>query len=125
MVIFVANADVVDDATTSAAMHNGIRMNFPRVSRRTARRRGFVAPPLRPLQWDWRLCAPRRRCDRDRRCPRVSSSISRLAIPPSAADLLDLYADAGVDVVECGWPARDPYLDGPDVRASMARALAA
>jgi len=28
-VIFVANAEVVDDATTSAATHNGIRMHFP------------------------------------------------------------------------------------------------
>jgi tryptophan synthase alpha chain len=37
-------------------------------------------------------------------------------------DLLHLYADAGVDVVEFGWPAREPYLDGPDVRDSMARA---
>lgn len=37
--------------------------------------------------------------------------------------LLDLYADAGVDIVEFGWPARDPYLDGADVRASMARAV--
>jgi tryptophan synthase alpha chain len=36
--------------------------------------------------------------------------------------LLDLYADAGVDIVEFGWPAKDPYLDGADVRASMARA---
>ena len=36
--------------------------------------------------------------------------------------LLDLYADAGVDIVEFGWPSRDPYLDGVDVRASMARA---
>jgi tryptophan synthase alpha chain len=40
-------------------------------------------------------------------------------------DLLDLYADAGVDIVEFGWPAREPYLDGPDVRASMARAAGA
>lgn len=39
-----------------------------------------------------------------------------------ATDLLDDYADAGVDFVEFGWPARDPYLDGSDVRASMARA---
>jgi tryptophan synthase alpha chain len=38
-------------------------------------------------------------------------------------DLLELYAEAGVDVVEFGWPARAPYLDGPDVRASMARAV--
>jgi tryptophan synthase alpha chain len=37
-------------------------------------------------------------------------------------DLLDLYVGAGVDTVEFGWPARDPYLDGADVRASMARA---
>ena len=37
-------------------------------------------------------------------------------------DLLDLYVDAGVDVVEFGWPAREPYLDGTDVRNSMARA---
>ncbi len=37
-------------------------------------------------------------------------------------DLLDDYADAGVDFVEFGWPAHDPYLDGPDVRASMIRA---
>jgi tryptophan synthase alpha chain len=38
-------------------------------------------------------------------------------------ELIDLYAGAGVDIVEFGWPARNPYLDGPDVRASMARAL--
>ncbi len=41
------------------------------------------------------------------------------AVPTS---LLDVYADAGVDIVEFGWPAREPYLDGPDVRASMSRA---
>jgi tryptophan synthase alpha chain len=46
-----------------------------------------------------------------------------LADPLVGADLLDLYAEAGVDVVECGWPARAPYLDGPDVRAAMARAV--
>jgi tryptophan synthase alpha chain len=46
-----------------------------------------------------------------------------LADPAVPTELIDLYADAGVDVVECGWPARNPYLDGPDVRASMARAL--
>jgi tryptophan synthase alpha chain len=46
-----------------------------------------------------------------------------LADPLVPAGHIDLYADAGVDVVECGWPARNPYLDGPDVRASMARAL--
>ena len=46
-----------------------------------------------------------------------------LADPAVPAEFLDLYAGAGVDIVECGWPARNPYLDGPDVRASMARAL--
>jgi tryptophan synthase alpha chain len=45
-----------------------------------------------------------------------------LADPLVGADLLDVYAQARVDVVECGWPAREPYLDGPDVSASMARA---
>ena len=46
-----------------------------------------------------------------------------LADPALPTDLIDLYAEAGVDVVEFGWPARQPYLDGPDVRASMARAM--
>ena len=46
-----------------------------------------------------------------------------LADPAVPADFIDLYGDAGVDIVECGWPARNPYLDGPDVSASMARAL--
>jgi tryptophan synthase alpha chain len=47
-----------------------------------------------------------------------------LGDPAVAPDLLDVYADEGVDVAECGWPARRPYLDGPDVAASMARAVA-
>ena len=47
-----------------------------------------------------------------------------LADPAVLLDRLDLYAEAGVDVVECGWPSSEPYLDGPDVRASMARARA-
>ena len=46
-----------------------------------------------------------------------------LADPAVPTELIDLYADAGVDIVECGWPARNPYLDGPDITASMARAL--
>ncbi len=46
-----------------------------------------------------------------------------LADPAFPIDLLDLYVEAGIDIVEFGWPAREPYLDGPDVRASMARAL--
>ncbi len=45
-----------------------------------------------------------------------------LADPAVPVDLLDVYADAGVDVVEFGWPARDPFFDGPDVLGSMARA---
>jgi tryptophan synthase alpha chain len=45
-----------------------------------------------------------------------------LADPRIGPELLGLYAEAGVDVIECGWPAREPYLDGPDVRAAMARA---
>ena len=47
-----------------------------------------------------------------------------LADPAVSADLLMLYVEAGVDVVEFGWPALDPFLDGADVRASMARVAA-
>ena len=45
-----------------------------------------------------------------------------LADPAVPTAFVDLYADAGVDIIEFGWPARSPYHDGPDVRASMARA---
>lgn len=45
-----------------------------------------------------------------------------LGDPEFPIDGLDVYAERGVDFVELGWPARDPYLDGPDVSASMARA---
>ena len=45
-----------------------------------------------------------------------------LGDPDVAVGMLDVYAENGVDIVEFGWPARDPYLDGPDVRASMSRA---
>ncbi len=48
-----------------------------------------------------------------------------LGDPEVPVEWLDVYAENGVDIVELGWPARDPYLDGPDVRASMARALPA
>lgn len=44
--------------------------------------------------------------------------------PLLPAELLSIYADAGVDVIELGLPSTDPYLDGPDVRESMARARA-
>ena len=46
-----------------------------------------------------------------------------LGDPEIVVDLLDVYAENRVDIVELGWPARDPYLDGPDMRDSMARAL--
>lgn len=42
--------------------------------------------------------------------------------PKFPLQLIDLYGDCGVDIIEFGWPARDPYLDGPDVRSSMDRA---
>ncbi len=45
-----------------------------------------------------------------------------LGDPEAPLEWLDVYAESGVDIVEFGWPARDPYLDGPDVRDSMARA---
>ena len=37
-------------------------------------------------------------------------------------ELLDVYAGEGVDIIEIGMASPDPYLDGADVRASMARA---
>jgi tryptophan synthase alpha chain len=45
-----------------------------------------------------------------------------LGDPEVPVGMLDVHAETGVDIVELGWPARDPHLDGPDVRASMARA---
>ncbi|OQP86665.1 hypothetical protein BTR14_09480 [Rhizobium rhizosphaerae] len=45
-----------------------------------------------------------------------------LGDPAIALDCLDLYAGEGVDVLEIGMAAPDPFLDGADVRASMARA---
>lgn len=45
-----------------------------------------------------------------------------LADPLAPIDLLDIYAGEGVDYVEFGWPAKGPYLDGPDVRDAMTRA---
>ena len=66
-------------------------------------------------------CASERPCHRNPMRRRLVVYFP-LADPAVPAEFVDLYADAGVDIVECGWPARDPYLDGPDVRASMARA---
>src|SRR5580704_5469310 len=44
-----------------------------------------------------------------------------LADPAAPTDILDLYAEAGVDIVELGRPSPSPYHDGIDVTASMAR----
>jgi tryptophan synthase alpha chain len=41
--------------------------------------------------------------------------------PQLSPDLLAIYADEGVDVLELGLPSANPYLDGPDVAHSMAR----
>jgi tryptophan synthase alpha subunit len=43
--------------------------------------------------------------------------------PLISLDLLEVYADSGVDVVELGLPSPHPRLDGPIVTASMHRAL--
>jgi tryptophan synthase alpha chain len=45
-----------------------------------------------------------------------------LADPAAQTAILDLYAEAGVDIVELGRPSPSPYHDGIDVTASMARA---
>ncbi|WP_232059352.1 tryptophan synthase subunit alpha [Kineobactrum salinum] len=43
------------------------------------------------------------------------------AMPP---ELLRIYADCGVDVVELGLPTADPFMDGAAVRNAMARGAA-
>lgn len=48
-----------------------------------------------------------------------------LGDPEAVRDLAERYIEAGVDVLEIGVPAANPYLDGPVVRKSMQRALAA
>ncbi|SEK22873.1 tryptophan synthase subunit alpha [Pacificibacter marinus] len=45
-----------------------------------------------------------------------------LGDPKIPLDMIDVYADQGVDVLEIGLSAVDPFMDGPDVRASMKRA---
>ncbi|MDT0682401.1 tryptophan synthase subunit alpha [Roseicyclus sp. F158] len=45
-----------------------------------------------------------------------------LGDPEVPVEMLDIYADCGVDVLEIGMSSPDPFLDGPDVSASMARA---
>ena len=48
-----------------------------------------------------------------------------LGDPAVPADLADVYVECGVDVLEIGVPAPNPYLDGPAIRDSMDRARAA
>ncbi len=42
--------------------------------------------------------------------------------PRTPIELLDIYAQCGVDVVELGLPTANPFMDGTAVRAAMARA---
>lgn len=44
--------------------------------------------------------------------------------PAMPRELLQLYAECGVDVVELGLPTADPFMDGDAVRSAMARAAA-
>lgn len=48
-----------------------------------------------------------------------------LGDPQCPADVLAIYAQHGVDIVEIGVPTRDPYLDGDTVADSMRRILRA
>lgn len=45
-----------------------------------------------------------------------------LGDPQVPVELLDIYVGEGVDVIEIGMASPEPFLDGTDVRASMARA---
>lgn len=40
-------------------------------------------------------------------------------------EIRDIYEECGVDIIEFGVPARDPYLDGPDIAGAMRRSIAA
>lgn len=46
-----------------------------------------------------------------------------LGDPECSADVLEIYAEQGVDIVEVGVPTDDPYLDGATVADSMRRVL--
>ncbi|MBU2868374.1 tryptophan synthase subunit alpha [Pacificibacter marinus] len=52
----------------------------------------------------------------------VLSCYFPLGDPKVPVDLVDIYADHGVDVLEIGLASDHPFLDGPDVSASMKRA---
>ncbi len=45
--------------------------------------------------------------------------------PLIPVEFIEVYIACGVDILELGMPSHDPYLDGDDVSASMARAIAA
>lgn len=45
--------------------------------------------------------------------------------PAMPADLVALYRDGGVDLLEFGLPCDDPFLDGPVIEQAMARSIAA
>jgi tryptophan synthase alpha chain len=45
--------------------------------------------------------------------------------PLIPVEVAQVYIDCGVDILELGMPSTAPYLDGEDVSASMARAIAA
>lgn len=45
-----------------------------------------------------------------------------LGDPRVPVEMVDVYADHGVDVLEIGLASADPFMDGPEVRGSMARA---
>jgi tryptophan synthase alpha chain len=46
-----------------------------------------------------------------------------LGDPDCPVNLLEIYAENGVDIVEVGIPSTNPYLDGPAVADSMRRVL--
>jgi tryptophan synthase alpha chain len=45
--------------------------------------------------------------------------------PLIPVEFIEVYIACGVDILELGMPSPNPYLDGDDVSASMARAIAA
>ncbi|MFD1254150.1 Tryptophan synthase alpha chain [Devosia equisanguinis] len=54
--------------------------------------------------------------------PALLSCYFPLGDPAVPLDMVDIYAGEGVDVLEIGMASPNPYLDGSDVRQSMARA---